>query len=363
MSIIYEYKKNLWNARSWLIKTIKNGSGGSCGTFSFFTGWSRPYPETTGYIIPTLYKIGKVLLDEDSNIFAGSLADWLIQIQNSEGSWNGGLYRSKGKYNPSVFNTGQIIKGILFAYSETGDEKYLEAGSKAVNWLNRNLDEQGLWSAGNYKKGYNPDYYTQVAWPMLEYWKITGCEKTKKGAEKVLSRIIENKNDLGAFKNWGFVEGEKAYTHTIAYTLRGFLESAILTNNWDKYEECCEPALLNISNLIDKYDGWLPGEFDLNWKANMSFSCLTGNAQLGICLFKYGSYLNDRRFLNPAYKTTDYLCRYQKRVLPFMKGAIAGSKPFYGKYMRLRYPNWATKYFADLLVESISTYEKLMVQK
>ena len=363
MSITYEYKTNLQNAKSWLIKTIKNGSGGSCATFSFFNGWSKPYPETTGYIIPTLYKIGKILHDKECDKFANLLADWLTKIQNDDGSWNGGLFRVRAKYQPSVFNTGQIIKGTLSAYSETGNERYLHSASKAVNWLNLNVDEKGVWAVGNYKEGYNPDYYTQVAWPMLEFWKITGCEQTKANAEKVLLRIIKNRNETGNFRAWGFEKDKPAFTHTIAYTLRGFLEAGILTGNWTTFKDCIDLALLRFSNLVDKYDGWLPGEFDLNWNANMSFSCLTGNAQLGVCLFKYSNYTNDKRYLNPAYKITDYLCRLQKRRLPFLKGSLAGSKPIYGKYMRFRYPNWATKYYADLLVESIITYEKLMEGK
>ena len=28
-------------------------------------------------------------------------------------------------------------------------------------------------------------------------------------------------------------------------------------------------------------------------------------------------------------------------------GAISGSSPFYGRYLTLRYPNWATKFFLD----------------
>jgi hypothetical protein len=33
-----------------------------------------------------------------------------------------------------------------------------------------------------------------------------------------------------------------------------------------------------------------------------------------------------------------------------VRGAIAGSYPIYGRYERLKYPNWATKFFVDALL-------------
>ena len=39
-------------------------------------------------------------------------------------------------------------------------------------------------------------------------------------------------------------------------------------------------------------------------------------------------------------------------ILPGIKGGVAGSYPFYGKYMRFRYPNWAVKYLCDAIYYS-----------
>jgi hypothetical protein len=35
---------------------------------------------------------------------------------------------------------------------------------------------------------------------------------------------------------------------------------------------------------------------------------------------------------------------------PALDGAIPGSFPLFGEYMRAGYPNWATKYFIDALL-------------
>jgi len=35
-----------------------------------------------------------------------------------------------------------------------------------------------------------------------------------------------------------------------------------------------------------------------------------------------------------------------------VRGAIAGSYPLWGRYLRWRYPNWAAKFFLDALLLS-----------
>ena len=42
---------------AWLLRSIDNGEGGWCAYFSPATGWSNPYPETTGYLIPMLIEL------------------------------------------------------------------------------------------------------------------------------------------------------------------------------------------------------------------------------------------------------------------------------------------------------------------
>ena len=35
---------------------------------------------------------------------------------------------------------------------------------------------------------------------------------------------------------------------------------------------------------------------------------------------------------------------------PGVRGGIAGSAPFYGRYERFTYPNWAAKFYIDALL-------------
>ena len=60
----------------------------------------------------------------------------------------------------------------------------------------------------------------------------------------------------------------------------------------------------------------------------------------------------DLRIVNGAAKLLDFVGHVQRNawVPAGMQGAVAGSYPLWGRYMRMRYPNWAGKYFCDALL-------------
>ncbi|MDZ7691015.1 MAG: hypothetical protein U5K69_07735 [Balneolaceae bacterium] len=114
------YRQHLDKTIQWLLKS-NHKKGGSRAHFNPVTGWGNPYPETTGYIIPTLIDYAREYDDQKARKVALNFGEWLLAIQNEKGYWNGGLYPAK-KDNPSVFNTGQILFGMIRLYQETGEE-------------------------------------------------------------------------------------------------------------------------------------------------------------------------------------------------------------------------------------------------
>ena len=60
----YEDNIHLKAGAGWLKEAQDTQSdGGFSGRFNIKTGWSSSYPETTGYIIPTLIALSKELND------------------------------------------------------------------------------------------------------------------------------------------------------------------------------------------------------------------------------------------------------------------------------------------------------------
>lgn len=69
---------------------------------------------------------------------------------------------------------------------------------------------------------------------------------------------------------------------------------------------------------------------------------------------------DDERFVNTSSKLIDSLCAAQtKTTFINLKGGLAGSKPFFGRYIAFRQPNWASKYFMDALLSEDQAYTRL----
>lgn len=348
---IARYQHHLDITGRWCQRSVEKGYGGSCAHYSPFLGWSKPYPETTGYLIPTLLKLHRHFDCQAYHQTAYDLGQWLLNIQNKNGSWHGGLHPAV-KPEGSVFNTGQILKGMAALYQDSNDQRWLEAGSRGANWLANEVDQKGLWPAGDYKASETPSYYTHVAWPLLEIWRLNHESHLQHAAERHLDKVLTRIKDNGVVSRWGFTDAGAAFTHTIAYTIRGFQEAARLLDDYDRYAAPMEPALEVIYSKSELCNGRLAGSFDESWATTGDFVCLTGNAQLAICLLIMEKQKPDLRLVNAATKLVDFVAKVQRQSTPLMavNGAVAGSYPLWGKYMIGRYPNWAAKYFCDALL-------------
>src|SRR5690348_15499089 len=85
-----EKEKALQLNIQWLLKAKRSDEG--MGTYRIIDGWTSPYPETTGYIIPTLSRFAFYYPDQKSTINHHIIeaANWLIKIQKPSGGWQSG---------------------------------------------------------------------------------------------------------------------------------------------------------------------------------------------------------------------------------------------------------------------------------
>jgi hypothetical protein len=351
------YTRHLVATAGWIQRSLR-ASGGSSAHWSIAGGFSRAYPETTGYLITTLLALHEdarsrptappYAVGADDALRAG---EWLLSIQRADGAWNGGLHPRGGRAAASVFNTGQIVDGLVSLWRHTREARWLDAASRAGAWLAAGVGADGLWPAGDYRSGETPTYYTHVAWPMLELWSETRDAALHDAARRFLDTARSRRLPNGAFRGCGF-DRDAAPTHTIAYTLRGFLECARLLGAWEQYALPCAEALERLRRAAELSNGDLPGWYADDWSVVHASCCLTGNAQLALCLLAWEQREQDLRIANAAAKLVDRVCSSQRlsRVLPGLQGAVGGSAPTYGRYLPLRYPNWAAKYHVDALL-------------
>jgi hypothetical protein len=350
------YQRHLEATAGWLMRSIAHGHGGSCAYYAPGLGWSPPYPETTGYLIPTLLDLALWTPALQTTTAARALGGWLLQIQHSDGSWRGGVHPPKKAARASVFNTAQILQGLVALYRATGEQRWLDAAERGANWLASGVDERGLWPSNDYRAEQTPSYYSYAAWPMLAVWRCGGNETTRAAAERVLRMVLDRRLQNGVFRHWGFAEDQPAFTHTIAYTLQGLLGAADLLDDWETYGEPALAALNTLARRAELRGGYLPGAFDERWKPAGSYVCLTGNTQVALCLLQWERRAADLRLVSAAARLVDYVCSTQwlRGPLPALRGAVAGSAPLWGRYMLLRYPNWAAKYHCDALMQLLA---------
>jgi len=220
-------EKALRSNMSWIMKSFEvNGHQGSSGTRSIRGKWGAVYPETTGYLVPTLLDYAKYFDNKKVRKVALKQLDYFKSIQNEDGSF----HQAKDLTEPIVFDTAQIIIGLLRIVSELEEpEELLSMIRLSVDWLGLQLNAEGEFTSYNYVDNYNPAYYARIAWPMAS-GELIKYSKPRTKTKKLITRISDAQLENKLFEDMGFHPGQPAYTHTVAYTYRGLWECAEILN-------------------------------------------------------------------------------------------------------------------------------------
>lgn len=276
------------------------------------------YPEVTGYYIPTLLEWGERDL-------AVSYAQYLCAIQKKDGSW----YDAHDK-NPYVFDTAQILKGLLSI------RKILPEVDKCIikgcDWVISNVSKEGrlvtpdknAW--GNDEEFCSDLIHVYCLTPLIEAAAVYERPIYEEMARKVLEYYKKNQKDR--------ILNFRLLSHFYAYVMEGLVDIG--------EKELVREAMEKIE-LVQNNKGGIPGLYNVKWV------CSTGLFQLALVWYKLGE-------LDKGNKIFRYACSLQNET-----GGWYGSYPgtFLNKYSRGRkrpyyFPeeeiSWANKYFLDALL-------------
>ena len=352
-------EKSLHHGVRWLIHSISTGSDRGSGTYYHNSGWTSSYPETTGYIVPTLLRYAQ---NEEGpwakNAVSAALeaGKWLLETQHTDGGWPGGYVHQKR--DSVVFNTGQILRGMRALYLFTGEEVYKESAHRAIVWVWNQLDTEGKFSSNDFM-GAVRVYGTYVVAPILEWSQHFEADKDawEAKARLHLDWVLTQQQDNFWLANCDNTEhkNHKPIIHTIAYTLDGLFDAGSLLQD-EKYKNA---AIGGAEMLAQKFleRGLLHGRYDKRWHGSEAF-IPAGGAQLSILWHKIARADTKAYWAEEVRGSMNVLLSViatsGARTAPDVGGALQGSFPMWGRYESFGLPNWATKYMVDSLMNELN---------
>lgn len=340
-----------------------SADGGLPSHFDALRGWAPSYPETTGYLIPTLLRVagrrgGPSLRDR-----ALRMADWECQVQLDSGAVRSG--HVEREVGPSVFCTGQVLFGWEAAYRETGRARYEASLRRAAEWLVRIQEPDGSWRRHLSLLTTSPVHAFNVrsAWGLARAGALLDEPAWVEAATRNFDWATERQTATGWFRDCSFETGRAPLLHTIAYTLEGLLGAAELTGR-AAYRRAVLRGVRPLVASLDRH-GRTFGRYRGDWRPAAPSRCVTGDAQLALVLLRLLETTEETEETDETEGTdgTEGLADAAGRLVrsvcavqdltparPGYTGGVPGSWPVWGGYMTLKYPSWAVKFHLDALM-------------
>lgn len=273
----------------------------------------KPYPEVSGYYIPTLINWGY-------RDIAVQYAKWLCSIQKEDGSW-----WDTDDQMPYVFDTGQILKGLLAAR-----ELYPDADAhiiKGCDWLIGNIETVGRFHQADDRpwddtSGFSSELiHLYCLSPLLQATELFGRTDYRDKAISAKTYYLNKYRDK--------ILDFSLLSHFYAYVMEALLDIG--------EPELAKEAMSKIGEL-QKEDGSVPGLKNVNWV------CSTGLFQLALVWYRLGDIeCGDRAFV--------YACKLQNESGGWYGGYVHQDHPEETPtYFPTQEISWAVKYFLDALM-------------
>lgn len=288
-------QKRLSDALSWVERYTVGDQGIAVSSKQKDT----PYPEVSGYFIPTL-------LNHGHKDLALQYGRWLVEIQQPDGAW-----RDFNQEHPYTFDTGQILKG-LFSLSHHHPE-FMESLEKGAAWVCDQIQSSGEITTPN-DEHFGNIVPSAIHLYCLEPVKKLANETKNKDWLKKIKRA--EKYYLGDENLTGF----STLSHFHAYVI----EALVDLGHTDRAAEGMREVA-----AVQRSNGVVPG-----WK-NKSWVCSTGLFQYAVIWYKLGDVARADRAFAAA-------CRLQNK-----SGGWNGSYGLFANYFKRVEISWAVKYFLD----------------
>ena len=346
-------RRGLQAAAEWLARAQDvSGCGGVSAHYDAVKRrWAGAYPETTGYIIPTFFRYADFSGNDEYRKRAIRMAKWESDIQLADGGVRAGTMDAT-QIVPTIFNTGQVLFGWLSAWQQTQDARFRDSAVRAADWLVAAQDADGAWRrfASPFAAHTVNTYNTRVAFALAKAGRELQEPRYLDAAVRNVQWALTQMHPNGWLENNDLEDNDRPLTHTIAYATRGILEVGVIANQ-DSFVDLAARMARAVAQT-QRRDGALPGRLDAAWRPASRWTCVTGNAQMAIIWQRLAAETGDRSWRAGAESAIRFNLSIQDLTTAdtAVLGAMPGSHPRSGDYMKHRYPNWAAKFFMDALM-------------
>lgn len=265
-----------------------------------------PYPEVTGYFIPTLYHWGEKGLSKN-------LSTCLIRQQNEDGSF------SATDGTPYTFDTGQVIRGLVAALDDIHEAE--QPLRKACDWILTQVQSDGRLATPSTKmwgKIADDRIHLYVLPPLIDAGKKLNKTEYIEKAKRILQYYKSQKN----------INKFDTLSHFHAYVIEALC---------DLGETGLAKVGMEQAASLQRKDGSIPAYPDAGWV------CSTGVAQYAVIGYKLG-------MKEHADKAINYLEKRQRR-----SGGFYGSYGRGANYFEREEISWAVKFYLDAYYWKIKT--------
>jgi hypothetical protein len=361
-------RKHLDAAITWIARAQDSGNTGGVAWgyrarrpvhTAYPMGWIAPYPETTGYIIPTMLRYADVTGDIGAVERAHRMAEWELSIQLADGGIQGGIYGEQPVAS-STFVTGQVLFGFVSAFERFHDERIRTAAIRAGDWLLNCLDETGRFLRG-YSHFCAPGakaYEVRTGLALAELGELESEQRYRDAASRTADYALSMQQPNGWFAENDLDFHDQPLTHTLGYVLEGLHGIGVHLGRRDCID-AVERTLWAISSLVQP-NGYLAGRFRKDWAPAMDCVCLTGSSQIAGAFLRMYLHTGNPEYFLAGRKLLGFVCFTQELMpgIPGIDGGIRGSYPFSGQYGQWCVLNWATKFYADALIDYLAAEDR-----
>lgn len=336
-------EEHVRRAIAWLATAQKAaGGGGFAHSFGLLGGWKPAYPETTGYILPTLVRAGARFGIPETDPLVECAAQWLASIQQPDGSFSDLSGRAQ------IFDTGQILYGWNELTTLRPELVERERVARAAHWIAAQQEADGRFERNTW--GGARSYYVRVGAALVNAGQNLGDASLVEAGQRNIGWTLAQQRQNGFFDRAGFDE-RPPFLHTMVYVVEGLLDAFVAT----RQPELLDAVLRFVEPLrLSAGRGTLPcSRYHPDFVAVGRELCLPGLAQWAaqcrrLVALGFTAYREAGAAAVAALKRHQLFAR-----TPDLDGGLFGSAPVWGHYMRWSIPNWGVKFLIDaLLAES-----------